>query len=109
MLAHARKGRDQVAEHVRRTPVVLVLVRAVRVILSGRRRGFANAVGIAKFQDVMAMYHLPRGRLPAEGRREHGREKYRDERGCDGSEKGAHEGILTQTRRMRSVRQDRIR
>lgn len=96
MLAHARKGRHQVAKHVRRAPVVLMLVRSVRVVVSGRRRDLARLVGVAEEKDVMAVRRLPGGRLPAEGRRQNRREEYADEDGSDGTESATHGEILTQ-------------
>ena len=66
---------EQVAKHVAGTAVVMM-----RIHVSGLRAGILMiviipALRVAKRQHIMAMRRLSRGRLPAERRREHGRQQ----------------------------------
>ena len=86
--------RKQVAEHVTGTAVVMM-----RIQVPGIRAGVLMivtipALRVVKRQHIMAMRRLSRGRLPTEGRREHGRQQ--DGEHCRSNESGgaAHGRIL---------------
>lgn len=106
--------RRKVAEHVAGTTVVLVGTGAFAIADGALMLMIILTLRIGERHDVMAMPRLPRGRLPAEGRREQGRQQNREQGGCDESGGATHRLILSHMHRKsrespRNAGPDRLR